>query len=136
MSFARRVGTWNFGMLLGVAILALAGCSDDDAPATDAQSEPAGNGVCLPTGQIDHTEIVNDSAIVFFMKDGKAYMNAMRIPCPSLKMEDGFAYLADVAEICSSSQTIRVLRSGNFCELGQFTPFQPPKVSAAPAATP
>ena len=134
MSFARRVGTRKFGMLLGAAILALAGCSDD-APATDAPpAETAGNGVCLPTAQIDHTEIVNESAIVFFMKDGKTYMNSMRIPCPSLKMEDGFAYTADVAEVCSNSQTIRVLRSGNFCELGQFTPFQPPKMPAAPPA--
>jgi hypothetical protein len=126
MNLASRAGTLNFGMLMTAAILALAGCSDD-APATDAQAEPAGNGVCLPTAQIDHTEIVNDSAIVFFMKDGKAYMNTMRIPCSSLKMEDGFAYIADVPEICSASQTIRVLRSGNFCELGQFTPFAPPK---------
>ena len=133
MSFARRVGTRKFGMLLGAAILALAGCSDDAAP-TDAQpAETAGNGVCLPTAQIDHTEIVNESAIVFFMKDGKAYMNTMRIPCSSLKMEDGFAYMNDVPEICSASQTIRVLRSGNFCELGQFTPFDPPKLPGAPA---
>ena len=130
MSFARRVGTRNFGMLIGAAILALAGCSDDAAP-TDAQpAETAGNGVCLPTAQIDHTEIVNESAIVFFMKDGKAYMNTMRIPCPSLKMEEGFLYETDVAEICSNSQTIRVKNSGNFCELGQFTSFQPPKVPA------
>ena len=130
MSFARRVGTRNFGMLIGAAILALAGCSDDPA-ATDAQpAETAGNGVCLPTAQIDHTEIVNESAIVFFMKDGKAYMNTMRIPCPSLKMEEGFVYETDVAEICSNSQTIRVKNSGNFCELGQFTSFQPPKIPA------
>ena len=130
MSFARRVGTRNFGMLIGAAILALAGCSDDPA-ATDAQpAETAGNGVCLPTAQIDHTEIVNESAIVFFMKDGKAYMNTMRIPCPSLKMEVGFVYETDVAEICSNSQTIRVKNSGNFCELGQFTSFQPPKIPA------
>jgi Family of unknown function (DUF6491) len=132
MNFARSLGVRSFGMLLGATVLALAGCSDDAAP-TDAQpAETAGNGVCLPTAQIDHTEIVNESAIVFFMKDGKAYMNTMRIPCSSLKMEDGFAYTVDVAEVCSNSQTIRVLRSGNFCELGQFTPFQPPKVPGAP----
>jgi Family of unknown function (DUF6491) len=130
MDRAHSLSIGGFGMLLGAAILALAGCSDD-APATDAPpAETAGNGVCLPTAQIDHTEIVNESAIVFFLKDGKAYMNTMRIPCPSLKMEDGFAYTADVAEVCSNSQTIRVLRSGNFCELGQFTAFQPPKIPA------
>ncbi len=133
MSFARGLVIRNFGMLTVAAILGLAGCSDDPA-STDAQpAEVAGNGVCLQSSQIDRTDIVNDSAIVFFMKDGKAYMNTMRIPCPSLKMEDGFAYLNDVPEICSASQTIRVLRSGNFCELGQFTLFDPPKIPAAPA---
>jgi hypothetical protein len=125
--------TRNFGMLMGTAILALAGCSDDPAPTDTQPAEVAGNGVCLQTSQIDHTDIVNDSAIVFFMKGGKAYMNTMRIPCSSLKMEDGFAYVNDVPEICSASQTIRVLRSGNFCELGQFTPFDPPKIPGAPA---
>ena len=133
MNFAHRLGTRNFGMLMGAAILALAGCSDDPAPTDTQPAEVAGNGVCLQTSQIDHTDIVNDSAIVFFMKGGKAYMNTMRIPCSSLKMEDGFAYMADVPEICSASQTIRVLRSGNFCELGQFTPFEPPKLPATPA---
>jgi hypothetical protein len=108
-------------------LLALAGCSDDE-PGVTSDSGTPGNGVCLATAQIDHTDIVNDSAIVFFMKDGKAYMNTMRIPCSSLKMEDGFGYTTDAAEVCSNSQTIRVLRSGNFCELGQFTPFTPPKV--------
>lgn len=122
-----RFGGNGMVMLMGAVLLALAGCSDDE-PAVTGDSGPAGNGVCLPVSQIDHTDIVNESAIVFFMKDGKAYMNTMRIPCSSLKMEDGFTYMTDAAEVCSNSQTIRVLRSGNFCELGQFTPFTPPKV--------
>src|ERR1700742_938476 len=122
-----RFAGYGVGMLMGAALLALAGCSDDE-PAVANDSGPAGNGVCLATAQIDHTDIVNDSAIVFFMKDGKAYMNTMRIPCSSLKMEDAFAYITDAAEVCSNSQTIRVKNSGNFCELGQFTPFTPPKV--------
>ena len=122
-----RFGGNGLGMLMGAALLALAGCSDD-GPAVTGDGGPPGNGVCLATAQIDHTDIVNDSAIVFFMKDGKAYMNTMRIPCSSLKMEDAFAYMTDAAEVCSNSQTIRVKNSGNFCELGQFTPFTPPKV--------
>jgi len=123
-----RFGGTGIGILMGAALLVLAGCSDD-APVVANDGGPAGNGVCLPVSQIDHTDIVNETAIVFFMKDGKAYMNTMRIPCSSLKMEDGFTYVTDAAEVCSNSQTIRVKNSGNFCELGQFTPFTPPKVS-------
>ncbi|HEX4508134.1 MAG TPA: hypothetical protein VH722_20575 [Alphaproteobacteria bacterium] len=122
-----RFGSYGVGLVMGAALLALAGCSDDE-PAVANDSGGAGNGVCLATAQIDHTDIVNDSAIVFFMKDGKAYMNAMRIPCSSLQMEGAFAYETDAPEVCSNSQTIRVKNSGNFCELGQFTPFTPPKV--------
>ena len=122
-----RFGRYGFGMLIGTALLALAGCSDDE-PAVANDAAAAGNGVCLQTAQIDHTDIVNDSAIVFFMKDGKAYMNAMRISCPSLQMENAFTFMTDVAEVCSNSPTIRVKNSGNFCELGQFTPFTPPKI--------
>jgi hypothetical protein len=39
-----------------------------------------------------------------------------------------------VPQVCSNSQTIRVARSGNFCELGQFTPFQVSKMPEAPPA--
>ena len=128
-----RFGSCGLGMLMGAALLALAGCSDDE-PAVANDSGQAGNGVCLATAQIDHTDIVNDKAIVFFMKDGKAYMNAMGISCPSLQMEGGFTFMTDAVEVCSNSQTIRVKNSGNFCELGQFTPFAPPKMPEASTA--
>lgn len=126
-----QFGGYGLGMLMGTALMALAGCSDD-TPAV-ADSSPAGNGVCLQTNQIDHTDIVNNNAIVFFMKDGKAYMNSLRISCPSLQMEGGFTYMTDAAEICSNSETIRVKNSGAYCELGQFTPFTPPKMPGQPA---
>ena len=125
--------TRNLAALLAFGVLALAGCSDDTPPTEEPAGLPAGNGICLSVAQIDHSEIINDSAIILFMKDGKAYTNAMPMPCPSLVMENGFAYLNDPPQVCSNSQTIRVLRSGNFCELGQFTPFQAPKVPVAPA---
>ena len=117
--------TWNFTIALGAALLALAACSDDKP--TNVASNATGNGVCLHADQIDHTEILTDSAIVFYLKGSKPLLNTMRFPCPSLKMEDGFAFTTDFPEICSNAQTIRVVRSGNFCELGQFTPFDPSK---------
>ena len=122
----------NSTLMLGAIVLALAGCSDDPV-ADDTAAAAKGNGVCLQTSQIDHTEILNDTAILFYMKTGKPYLNTMHMSCPSLKMEDGFAYESEIQEVCSNSQTIRVLRSGNFCELGQFTPFDVPKVPEVPA---
>ena len=132
MNLAFWLRTRNVAVVMGAAVLLLAGCSDDPVP-NDEPSPTAGNGVCLQTSQIDHTEIVSDTAILFFMKGGKTWVNTMQIPCSSLKMEDGFAYINDVPEVCSNSQTIRVLRSGGFCELGQFAPFDVPKIPGAPA---
>jgi hypothetical protein len=127
--------TRNLAALLAFGVLALASCSDDPPPADQEGGLPAGNGICLSVAQIDHTEVMNDSAIIFVMKDGKTYTNAMPMPCPSLVMENGFTYLNDVPQVCSNSQTIRVARSGNFCELGQFTPFQAaPKMPEVPPA--
>jgi len=119
---------------MGAAMLALAACSDDQ-PAATASARPNNNGVCLRTEDIDHTEILTDSAIIFYMKTGKPYVNTMHFPCPSLKMEDGFDYVTDFPEVCSNAQTIRVLRSGTFCELGQFTPFDASKLQAPGAPT-
>jgi hypothetical protein len=133
MNLAVSLRTLNVAVVMGAAILLLAGCSDDPTPLADEPAPTAGNGVCLATAQIDHTEIVSDTAILFFMKGGKTWVNTMSIPCSSLKMEDGFAYINDVPEICSNSQTIRVLRSGGFCELGQFAPFEVPKIPGVPA---
>ena len=131
----RMTLTRNFAALMATAMLALTGCSDD-ATVVDAQSTLAGNGVCLPVNQIDHTQILTDSAILFYMKSGKTWVNTITIPCSSLTMEDGFSYVNDVLEICSNSQTIRVARSGNFCELGQFTPFEVPKLPGDAVAPP
>ncbi len=109
---------------LSLAILALSACSDDEPAPTDATT--AGNGVCIQATAIDHTQIVDDRTILFFMKGGQSWKNTMHFDCPSLKIEDGFAFVTDFSEICSNSQTIRVLRSGSLCELGQFTPYTPP----------
>ncbi len=114
------------------AVMALAGCSDDAV--ADKTASAGSNGVCLPATDIDHTNILTDSAIVFYMKTGKPYLNTLTFPCPSLKIEDGFTFEADFPEICSNAQTIKVVRSGNFCELGQFTPYDPAKMPATASA--
>ena len=124
--------TRSRAVFLALGLLALAGCADDTPPPDETSSgAPVSNGVCLAVPQIDHTEIMSDTAIIFVMKDGKTYTNTLPMPCPSLTMENGFTYLNDAVEICSNAQTIRVARSGNFCELGQFTQFQASKLPPA-----
>lgn len=127
MSSTRNFVGLKGAAMMGATILALAGCSSDEPVVADNATGPAGNGVCLPVAQIDHTQILTDNAILFWMKDGKTWVNTLPISCPSLTMEGGFTYVSDPLDVCSNSQTLRVLRSGNFCELGQFEKFDPPK---------
>jgi hypothetical protein len=86
----------------------------------DAQSPEAP--VCIRSIDIDHTKVPNDHTILFFMKDGKIWSTTLRSACPELRF-NGFAYgPTPPVEICSSIQTIRVLRSGAVCELGPLVP--------------
>jgi hypothetical protein len=110
-------------LLLAGSLTALGGCSDDPLPSEG--SIPTGNGVCLQTSLIDRTEVPDDNTILFHMKDGKVWKNTLAFACSGLKFEGSFAYTTETPRVCSSQQTIRVLRTGNFCELGQFTPYSP-----------
>ena len=116
---------------LGGLLMASA-CSDDTPPATETSDSDAQKGICIPTDFIDHSDVVDDQTIIFHMKGGIAWRNTLRFSCTSLKNEGGFAFVTDFPEVCANAQTIRVLRSGILCELGQFTPYTPPP--AAPTA--
>ena len=119
-------------LLLAAGMSALTACSSDPEMAPTAVNIPAGNGVCLPVNGITRTEVVDDSTILFHMAGGKVWINSLIFPCAGLKFEGSFAYTAEVKEVCSNGQTIRVLHTGNFCELGQF--IEAPEIS--PPATP
>jgi len=96
------------------------------------KSHAATTGVCIPTSAIHHTEITDDSTILFHMKGGKIWKNSLHFPCFNLKFQGGFQYTTDYDEICANQQTIRVLqegvgrRLGAACTLGEFTPYSPP----------
>ena len=85
-----------------------------------------GHGVCLYPHEVDHTQVVDASTVLFHMKDGKIWKNTLKGPCPGLKFH-GFAYVSnDVDEICSNAMPISVIESGEVCSLGAFTPYTPP----------
>ncbi len=90
-----------------------------------ADTPPASKPVCLQTYLIDHTQIQDDSTILFYMRGGKIWKNALTDKCVGLRMADGFVYEAQNNEICSNLQSIRLRREGNVCLLGEFTPYTP-----------
>lgn len=123
-------------------MLGLAGCAknQDQAPPSgqmmpsgQAAAPAAAKGVCIQTYMIDHTDIPDDSTILFHLRGGKIWKNSLPFPCPDLKFQGGFQYTTDIDEICSNLQTIRVIeqggggpRFGAVCQLGEFTPYVPP----------
>ncbi|MEI9888986.1 MAG: hypothetical protein WDN08_21290 [Rhizomicrobium sp.] len=98
---------------LALAILLVSGMAAVPALADDPP-------ICLQIRAIDRTTVVNPKTILFRMKDGKVYRNAMRTACLGLKFH-GFVYRLNTDEICGS-ESIRVLNTDEVCTLGKFTP--------------
>jgi hypothetical protein len=121
----RAASAIGCALLLGVA-----GCTNN--PQTASMTGAPTKSVCLQTYQIDHTEIPDDSTILFRMKGGQVWKNTLTAPCSGLRANGGFQYSTDINEICSNLQSIRVIeqgggpRLGAVCLLGEFTPYTPP----------
>jgi hypothetical protein len=93
--------------------------------AAPACAQPAPANVCLQTIDIDRTSVPDAHTILFHMKDGRIWRNALVGACPELQF-NGFEYVSQPDdEICGNLQSIRVLRSGAVCLLGPFTPYAP-----------
>jgi hypothetical protein len=100
------------------------------ANAQPATTSEGTHPVCIrpfdsPTGSIDHTHVVDPQTVLFYMSDGKVWKNSLRSPCPGL-MFHGFAFLTHQDEVCSNAQGIRVIETGEVCQLGAFTSYTPP----------
>lgn len=105
-------------------VAAAAGLAPGALAQTPAPASPTGT--CLVVYQIDHTEIVDRSTILFHMKDGKVWKNTLQAPCVTLPGE-GFIYEPKYDEVCDNIEHIRVLRTREVCLLGIFTPVEPKK---------
>jgi len=81
--------------------------------------------VCLASYMIDHTNIPNDSTILFYMRDRTVWKNTLTAPCFGLRLDTrGFTYAATDPgsdTICSNLVTIRTNTDHNVCLLGEFT---------------
>ncbi len=89
-------------------------------------SEQNGTKRCVQLNRIDHTDVISDSAILFYMKDGTIYRNTLPYRCPNLKSQDRFMYRVSLPELCNVD-VITVLNvigpgfmPGASCGLGKF----------------
>jgi hypothetical protein len=86
--------------------------------------------VCLASYNIDHTDIPNDSTILFTMRDRTVWKNTLTSPCFGLKLDTrGFTYEpTDPGSdtICSNLVTIHTNTFHNVCLLGEFSKINGP----------
>ena len=78
---------------------------------------------CISNIRIDHTDIVDDSTIMFVMRDHSVYRNALPERCVGLRADPrGFTYSPtdNSDELCSNLITIRLNTFGQICMLGVF----------------
>ena len=108
---------------LCLAILLAAGSAP--SPAQTAAQPPAP--ACLRTDMIHHTIAPDNRTILFYMHGGDVWKNTLPAACVGLDFPGGFQYTTFHDEVCANSEVIRILKQGNFCRLGAFTPAEPPK---------
>ncbi len=81
---------------------------------------------CVDLRRIDHTEVVGDRAILFFMKNDEVYQNRLPNACPGLEGDRPFMYRVMGGRLCDTD-VVTVLERWGFgftptasCLLGPF----------------
>ncbi len=93
--------------------------------ATIAHAAPS---ICLQSTRIDHTEIPDDSTILFHMLNHSTYRAHLTNGCPGLRNDTrGFTYEAVPGsdEICANLFTIRLNTSHEVCLVGAIEKVAP-----------
>ncbi|HKD48437.1 MAG TPA: hypothetical protein VKB67_12195 [Rhizomicrobium sp.] len=107
--------------LLGAAIF-IAACAATSAPA-------AAQPICISTRDIASTRVLDGGrAMVFRMRDGSEWRNDLRTRCNGLTF-NGFSWTIrnPGRRVCANQDTLRVMRTGQTCVLGNFTQVRPPR---------
>ena len=91
-----------------------------------AESGEARN--CVDLMRIDHTEVVDDDTVLFYMRNGGVFRNELRQSCPTLGFEERFMYRTTLTQLCNID-VLTVLQDVGFgfmptasCGLGKFEP--------------
>lgn len=83
---------------------------------------------CINIGLILRTKVVDDSNVVFFMRNDEMLLNTLRSRCSGLARRGRFAYKINSRSLCELNR-ITVIEGGSFseplgrsCSLGRFRP--------------
>lgn len=117
-----RAATLGIGGMAaaGATLFALAQQSGDP-PGSEPQD-------CVNLMSIDHTEVVGDDTILFYMRGDEVFRNRLQSSCPDLRFDERFMYEVRTSQLCSVD-VITVItdvgfgfRPGASCGLGEFEP--------------
>jgi len=117
--------------------LLVTGLARAETPAPKPKTE-----TCVQIIQIDHTKILDDQNILFYMKDRKIYKNHLPNRCAGLKAADTFRYRTSQSQLCNVDIITVLNRTGGdfmpgpSCGLGVFEPYTPPPKEEKQAAQP
>jgi hypothetical protein len=107
-----------------VAFVGLVAACSAPAPAggTGAGAQAASiKGSCINPIDIEKQDIVSDKEIRFTLRGGDVWVNHLHNACSGLKSEGGFEWDVRGTLVCSNQQSIKVLKVGTPCQLGEFT---------------
>jgi hypothetical protein len=93
-----------------------------------AQEPPTAAKSCVYLADIDHTKIVNERNILFYLRNNTILQNSMRDPCYGLHAKSRFTYGSTALKRLCSGDMITLLAdlsfggvaSANTCKLGMF----------------
>ena len=118
-------------LTLGAALL---------AGGTAAAQDADGMLNCVSLTQVDHTEVVDDNTILFYMRNNDIYRNVLPHRCPGLGREQTFMYRVSTSQLCNVDVITVMDRvgagfmQGASCGLGKFQPVNSEQVDALRAA--
>ena len=104
--------------LVGTSAVAQVGPANPTSPVC---LQPA----LVPNEPIPRTKVLDPRHVLFYTREGQVWENTLKTPCRGL-MFHGFDVVAHQGEICSNATAIRVIESGETCQLGAFRPYTPP----------
>ena len=83
---------------------------------------------CVDLMRVDHTYVVDDQNILFYMRGGAIYLNRLSHPVPGLDPDQAFMYRTSIGQLCRLD-TVTVLERWGFGltegasgTLGKFMP--------------
>jgi hypothetical protein len=90
------------------------------APASPQVLAAATTERCLYVRDIQSTDAVDETVILYRMRDGTIWRNELPRRCPGLGTYP-FVDAVRLSQVCANDQPLRIPQTGASCTLGEFT---------------